>query len=102
MKPGSVIIDLAASTGGNCELTENGRTIVVNGINIVGKSDYPSEMSSDASKMFGNNIINLLKIMVGKDGNLALNMQDDIINGTTAVHAGEYVSQRIKQILNIK
>jgi H+-translocating NAD(P) transhydrogenase subunit alpha len=102
MKPGSVIIDLAASTGGNCELTENGKTIVVNGINIVGKSDYPSEMSSDASKMFGNNIINLLKIMVDKDGNLALNMQDDIINGTTAVHEGEYISQRIKQILNIK
>jgi NAD(P) transhydrogenase subunit alpha len=102
MKPGSVIIDLAASTGGNCELTENGRTIVVNGINIVGKSDYPSEMSSDASKMFGNNIINLLKIMVDKQGNLVLDMNDDIINGTTAVHAGEYVSQRIKQILNIK
>jgi NAD(P) transhydrogenase subunit alpha len=102
MKPGSVIIDLAASTGGNCELTENGRTIVVNGINIVGKSDYPSEMSSDASKMFGNNIINLLKIMVVKQGNLVLDMNDDIINGTTAVHAGEYVSQRIKQILNIK
>ena len=102
MKPGSVIIDLAASSGGNCELTENGKTIIINGINIVGKSDYPSEMSSDASKMFGNNIINLLKIMVDKQGNLVLNMQDDIINGTTAVHAREYISQRIRQILNIK
>jgi NAD(P) transhydrogenase subunit alpha len=102
MKPGSVIIDLAASTGGNCELTENGKTIVINGINIVGKSDYPSEMPSDASKMFGNNIINLLKIMVDKEGNLVLNMQDDIINGTTAVHAREYISQRIRQMLNIK
>ena len=102
MKPGSVIVDLAASTGGNCELTENGKTIIVNGISIVGKSDYPSEMPSDASKMFGNNIINLLKIMVDKQGNLVLNMQDDIINGTTAVHAREYNSQRIRQILNIK
>ena len=102
MKPGSVIIDLAASTGGNCELTENGKTVVVNGVIIIGKSDYPSDMSTDASKMFGSNILNLLKIMVDKDGNLALNMQDDIIAGTTAVHSKEYISQRVKQMLNIK
>jgi NAD(P) transhydrogenase subunit alpha len=59
-------------------------------------------MPSDASKMFGNNIINLLKIMVDKDGKLNLNMQDDIINGTTAVHNKEFVSQRVKQMLNVK
>jgi NAD(P) transhydrogenase subunit alpha len=59
-------------------------------------------MSSDASKMFGSNIINLLKIMIGKDGSLQLNMQDEIINGTTAVHNKEYISQRVKQILGIK
>jgi NAD(P) transhydrogenase subunit alpha len=59
-------------------------------------------MSSDASKMFGCNVINLLKIMIDKDARLNLNMQDDIINGTTAVHAKEYVSQRVKQMLNIK
>jgi H+-translocating NAD(P) transhydrogenase subunit alpha len=99
MKPGSVIIDLAASTGGNCELTENGKTIIINGVKIVGKSDYPSEMPTDASKMFGSNIVNLLKIMVDKEGKLNLNMQDDIINGTTAVHNREFVSQRIKQML---
>jgi NAD(P) transhydrogenase subunit alpha len=102
MKPGSVIVDLAASTGGNCELTENGKNIVVNGVSIIGKSDYPSDMPTDASRMFGCNIINLLKIMVDKDGKLVLNMQDEIINGTTAIHKKEYISQRIKQILNIK
>jgi NAD(P) transhydrogenase subunit alpha len=102
MKPGSVIVDLAASTGGNCELTQNGKTIVVNGVTIIGKSDYPSDMPTDASKMFGSNIINLMKIMIDREGNLALNMQDEIINGTTAVHAKEYVSQRVKQMLNIK
>jgi NAD(P) transhydrogenase subunit alpha len=102
MKPGSIIIDLAASTGGNCELTENGKTVVVNDVTIIGKSDYPSDMSTDASKMFGSNIINLLKIMIDKEGNLALNMQDEIINGTTAVHAGEHICQRVKQMLNIK
>jgi NAD(P) transhydrogenase subunit alpha len=101
MKPGSVIVDLAASTGGNCELTENGKTIIVNGVTIIGKSDYPSDMPTDASRMFGNNIINLMKIMIDKEGKLALNMQDEIIKGTTAVHAGEFVSQRVKQMLNI-
>jgi NAD(P) transhydrogenase subunit alpha len=102
MRPGSIIVDLAASTGGNCELTENDKTILVNGITIIGKSDFASEMPSDASKMFGSNVINLLKIMIGKDGSLQLNMQDDIINGTTAVHNREYISQRVKQMLGIK
>jgi len=101
MKPGSVIVDLAASTGGNCELTENGKNIIVHGVNIIGKSDYPSDMPTDASKMFGCNIINLLKIMVNKDGKLLLNMQDDIISGTTAVHGKEYISKRVKQMLGI-
>jgi H+-translocating NAD(P) transhydrogenase subunit alpha len=102
MKPGSVIVDLAASSGGNCELTENGKNIVINGVNIIGKSDYPSNMSTDASKMYGCNVVNLLRIMVDKDGNLVLNMMDEIIHGTTAIHAREYVSPRIKQMLNIK
>jgi NAD(P) transhydrogenase subunit alpha len=94
MKPGSVIVDLASSSGGNCELTSGGHNIVVGGVNIIGKTDYSSEM-------FGKNVINLLKIMIDKTGNLVLNMEDDIIKGTIAVHRKEYVSQRIKQILNI-
>ena len=101
MKPGSVIVDLAASSGGNCELTSNGKNIVVNGVNIIGKSDYPSDMSTDASKMFGSNVISLLKIMVDGEGNLILNMDDDIIRGTIAVHRKEYVGQRVRQLLNI-
>ncbi len=102
MKRGSVIVDLAASTGGNCELTQDGKTIVVNGVTIIGKSDYPSDMPTDASRMFGNNIMNLLKILINKEGQLVLNMKDEIIKGTTVVHAKEYVSQRVKQMLNIK
>jgi H+-translocating NAD(P) transhydrogenase subunit alpha len=100
MKKGSVIVDLAASSGGNCEVTSPGENISVNGVQVIGKTDYPSEMSSDASKMFGNNVINLLKIMVGKDGNLVLDLEDEIVRGTLAVHSGDYISQRIKQILN--
>jgi NAD(P) transhydrogenase subunit alpha len=102
MKPGSVIVDLAAASGGNCELTENEKTISVNGVTIIGKSDLPSDMSTDASRMFGSNIFNLLKIMIDKDGNLVLNMNDEIINGTTAVHNKEYISQRVRQMLGIK
>ena len=102
MRPGSIIVDLAASTGGNCEMTENDKTISVNGITIIGKSDFPSDMPSDASKMFGSNIINLLKIMLGKDGSFQFNLQDEIINGTTAVHNMEYISNRVKQMLDIK
>jgi NAD(P) transhydrogenase subunit alpha len=102
MKPGSVIVDLAASSGGNCELTENGKTVVHEGVTIIGKSDYPSEMPADASKMFGSNIINLLKIMVDKEGRIVIDLNDEIINGTTAVHAKEYVSPRVKQILQTK
>ena len=102
MKPGAVIIDLAASSGGNCELTENGKILNTNGVTIVGKSDYPSDTPVDASMMFGTNIINLLKILFDKEGKPVLNMEDEIISGTTAVHAGEYISERVKQLLNIE
>lgn len=102
MKPGSVIIDLAASTGGNCELSENGKNKTVNGVNIIGKTDYPSMMPTDASRMFGANILNLLKIMITKEGSFNLNLSDEIIKGTTAVHNLEYISDRVRQMLNIK
>lgn len=102
MKPGSLVVDLAASSGGNCELTQSGKTIEENGVKIIGKSDYPSDMPIDASKMFGRNIINLLKIIVFDDGKIALDMQDDIISCMTAVREKEYISQRVKQIINIK
>lgn len=102
MKPGSVIVDLAACTGGNCELTENNKTIIVNGVTIIGNSEFPSDMPTDSSKMFGSNIVNLLKLMIGKDGAFEFNLQDDIIAGTTAVHNREYVSERAKQLLGIK
>ena len=102
MKPGSVIVDLAASSGGNCEVTRDGETYKLNGVTIIGKSDFPSDMPADASKMFGSNILNLLKIMIDKNGNLVFNLEDDIIKGTTAVHGKQYISQQIRRILNIK
>jgi NAD(P) transhydrogenase subunit alpha len=100
MQPGALIIDLAASTGGNCEVTQNGKTIVHNQVTIIGKSDYASDMPSDASKMFGNNLINLLKLMITKEGGLHLNFDDDIVKGTCITHNNQIVNDRVKQILN--
>src|ERR1035437_7558722 len=102
MRAGSVVIDLAASSGGNCELTENGKTIIHKGIKIIGKSDYPSDLSSDASKMFGKNVINFTKLLVSKEGALALDFNDDIVKGTCVCHAGEIMSDRIKSIIQNK
>jgi NAD(P) transhydrogenase subunit alpha len=96
MSAGSVIIDLAASSGGNCELTRNAETITHNGVTIIGKSDYPSDMSSDASKMFANNVLNFLKLIIGKEGELSLNFSDDIVKGACIVHNGEIVNEKLK------
>ena len=80
MRHGSVIIDLAASTGGNCALTENGNTIVRNGITIIGDSSLETGMPEDASQMYGNNVLNLLT-HITKDGELNLRMEDEIVKG---------------------
>lgn len=101
MKPGSVIIDLAASTGGNCEVTINGEISDFNGVVIVGESNYPSTMPSDASKMYGTNLINFMKLLINEDGTLNLNFDDDIIKGTCLTHDSELVNERVKSILKI-
>ncbi len=98
MKPGSVIIDLAASTGGNCELTKNDETIIHNGVTIIGQSNYPAQMPLDASRMFGKNVFNFLKLMIEKEGKLNLNFEDDIVKGTCITHAGEIYNSRVKSI----
>lgn len=100
MKPGSVIIDIAASTGGNCEYTQDNKTVVQNGITIVGNSFFAVDMPSDASKMFGKNVINFLKLMVTKEGALNLNWDDDIVKGTAVTHNKEIVHERVKSIIN--
>ena len=96
MKAGSVIIDLAASTGGNCELTKNDETVVYNGVKIIGQSNYPSQMPMDASKMFGKNVLNFMKLMITDEGALDLNFEDDIVKGTCITHSGEIYNERVK------
>lgn len=102
MKPGSVIIDLAASTGGNCELTQNGKTIVHNEVIITGQSNYPALMPIDASRMFGKNVLNFLKLIIGEEGVLNLNFEDDIVKGTCITHKGEVYNERVKSIIENK
>lgn len=101
MAAGSVIIDLAASTGGNCELTENDKTVIHNDVKIIGESNLPSAMPSDASKMYGNNVFNFLKLLFDEEGNYKLDMEDEIIRGTCLTHEGEVINERIKSTLNI-
>lgn len=98
MHKGSVIIDLAASTGGNCELTEDGKVVVKEGVTIVGNSSYPSEMPNDASRMYGNNLVNFLKLLISSDGGLQLDFTDDIVKNTCVVHENQIVGDRLKQI----
>jgi len=102
MVSGSVIIDLAASTGGNCELTENDKIIDYKGVCIVGKSTYPSSMPIDASRMFGKNVLNFLKLIIDKEGNLNLNFEDDIVKGTCLTHKGDIMSDRVKSFYEPK
>lgn len=82
IKNGSVIIDLAAATGGNTAFTKNNETVLRNGVTIIGNSFLPSEMPSDASKLYGKNILNFLHLIITKEGNLDLNFEDDLVKGT--------------------
>ena len=100
MKPGSIVIDLAASSGGNCELTKNGETVVHSGVSIIGNSGFAVDMPSDASKMFGKNVMNFLKLMISAKGEFNLNWGDDLIKGTCVTHNKEIVHERVKSIIN--
>jgi H+-translocating NAD(P) transhydrogenase subunit alpha len=99
MKNGSVIIDLAAATGGNTELTKNDETVVHNGVSIVGNSALASTMPSDASKLYGKNILNFLQLMIDKEGKFNLNFEDDLVKGTCVVHGDEITNERVKSLL---
>jgi NAD(P) transhydrogenase subunit alpha len=91
MAPGSVIVDLAAETGGNCELTRAGETITSpNGVTIIGTTNLPSTVPTDASQLYAKNVQTLLDYII-KDGALTLDMTDEIVAGTTLVHDGTII-----------
>jgi proton-translocating NAD(P)+ transhydrogenase subunit alpha len=99
MKPGSVIVDLAAETGGNTELTEAGKVIDVDGVRIDGTTNLPSTMPYHASQMYSRNIQSLLELMITKDGKLNLDMNDEVIKGTVITKDGEVVHEQTKKVL---
>jgi H+-translocating NAD(P) transhydrogenase subunit alpha len=88
MKPGSVIVDLAAETGGNCELTEPDKKVVKHGVTIIGPTNLPSTVPVHASQLYSRNAVELLKLVV-KDGKLNLDFNDEIIKGACVTHAGQ-------------
>jgi len=96
MRPGSVIVDMAAETGGNCELTEPGQVVVKDGVTIDGTLNLASQMPYHASLLYGNNVVNLLKHLA-PEGNLALDFEDEITAGAAITHDGQIVNERVKQ-----
>jgi len=99
MKNGSLVIDLAAATGGNTELTKNTQTIKYNGVSIVGNSALAASMPYDASKVYGKNILNFLQLIIDKEGKLNLNFEDDLVLGTCIANNGKITNEKVKMQL---
>lgn len=100
MRNGSVIIDLAAATGGNTPHTKNNETVHYHGVSIIGNSLLQSDMPSDASKLYGKNILNFLQLIIDKEGTLHLNWEDDLVQGACITHNGEITNELVKKSLN--
>jgi NAD(P) transhydrogenase subunit alpha len=96
MKPGSVIVDLAAEKGGNCKLTKMDEKIVTdNGVTIIGYTDFPSRMATQSSTLYGNNIRHMMADLTPeKDGKINHNMEDDVIRGATVPSRARSPSRR--------
>jgi len=100
MAPGSVIVDLAAERGGNCELTRGGETAVENGVSIIGKYNLASTVPYHASQLYARNITAFLLYLV-KDGKLQLNLQDEIVHDTLVTQGGEVVNARLREFYGL-
>jgi NAD(P) transhydrogenase subunit alpha len=101
MAPGSVVVDIAAERGGNCELTKPGETILHNGISIAGPVNLPSSVPYHASQMYAKNIATFLKYLIAKDGALVLNREDEIVRETLVTHGGEVVHAKVRELLGL-
>jgi len=99
MKPGAVVIDLAASSGGNVFGVQNNATIQLHGVTLVGNSQLASDMPADASKVYGKNMFNFLQLILTKEGAINLNFEDDIVKGCCMAHGCAIVNDRIQSLL---
>ncbi|HXD53205.1 MAG TPA: Re/Si-specific NAD(P)(+) transhydrogenase subunit alpha [Solirubrobacteraceae bacterium] len=97
MKPGSVIVDLAGESGGNCELTEPGQTAVKHEVKIVSPLNLPADMAEHSSQLFARNVQALLDLFVGEDGNLQLDWEDEIVKGACVTKDGEILNEGAKR-----
>jgi NAD(P) transhydrogenase subunit alpha len=101
MAPGSVIVDLAAERGGNCELTRADEVVVENGVTILGPTNLPSEVPTHASQMYAKNVSNFVRLIT-RDGKLHLNLEDEVVRDTLAAHRGHVVNARLREMLNLE
>jgi H+-translocating NAD(P) transhydrogenase subunit alpha len=99
MKPGSVIVDLAAEMGGNCELTEKGKDVVQHHVTIIGRTNLPATTPLHASQMYARNLSAFLALLIDKEGKLTLNFGDEIISGTCVTHEGGIPHERVRQVV---
>ena len=99
MKPGSVVVDLAAGQGGNCECSEAGKDVQHQGVTVLGPVDLPSSVPVHASQLFGKNLATLLGYLRDADGEFCLNFEDDIIDAACLTHGGEIRNDRVKSAL---
>ena len=98
MRPGSVVLDMAVEFGGNCEVSELGKTVKKYGVTIIGKPNLPSLVPQHASEMYSKNILSLIQ-HISKEGKVELKLEDEIVKGSLITHNGEIVNQRIKEIV---
>ncbi len=99
MKQGSVILDMAVEFGGNCEVSEKDNVVTKHGVTIIGESNLPSQVPTHASEMYSKNILNLLN-HISKEGNIELDLEDEIVQGALITHNKDVVNPRIKELLN--
>jgi len=99
MQPGSVIVDLAAESGGNCELTEPGRIVQKNGVTLVGITNVPATVPFHASLVYSNNLLNLIKLIVTAEGTLKIDSADEVIAGVLLCQGGQVVHPRAKELI---
>jgi NAD(P) transhydrogenase subunit alpha len=97
MQPGSVIVDLAGESGGNCELSAAGQTVVEGGVKVIAPLNLASEMATHASQLYSKNVENLLGLMVSEEGELSLDFDDEIVAGACITHEGEIKNERARE-----
>ena len=99
MRPGSVVLDMAVEFGGNCEVSEKGKTVKKHGVTIIGEPNLPSLVPTHSSDMYAKNILSLIQ-HIGKEGKVELKLDDEIVKGSLITHDGSVIHERIKALIN--